>query len=100
MDRYTRVKHATERRLAANKPIWGLITKIKKSSEISDSERDAFLTELYGSLSDKDVPQALVSEARKYNVGVSFRSSITDLLRTKSRMRKRGVNILPWVILS
>lgn len=95
VDWETRIEKATERRLAANQPIWDLIKEVKKSSDISDTEKEVFLAKLYGSLSDKDVTQALVSEAQKYHVGVSFRSSITDMLRTKRRMRENGVIILP-----
>lgn len=88
------VRKATRKRIDANRPIWNLIKEVKKSSELSKNEKENFLAELYGSLSDKDVPAGLVSEAQNFNVGTSFRSSITDLIRTKRRMRQLGVNIL------
>lgn len=90
-----RVQEVADARTAANKPVWDLIDGLNKDENLSSAEKQEYLSALYGSLSDKDVTQALVSEAAAYQVGTSFRSSINDLRRVKSRMRKRGLNIFP-----
>lgn len=90
-----RVQTVADERMAANKPVWDLIHKLNRDKELSSSEKHSYLKALYGSLSDKDVTQALVSEAATYQTGTSFRSSINDLRRVKSRMRKLGMNLFP-----
>jgi len=95
MDWTERVIKATRQRSEANHPIWKLIGQVKTTDDLGSKEKETLLASLYGSLSDKNVLQPLVSEAQNYHVGTSFRSSITDLLRTKRRMRRLGINILP-----
>lgn len=90
-----KVQAVADTRKAANKPVWHLIQKVGQNKSLTQREKEAYLRMLYGSLSDKDVPQILVDEAARYHVGTSFRSSINDLRRVKVHMRRLGLAIFP-----
>src|SRR5690625_1218562 len=89
------VQEVVRQREAANEPVWKSIRELKRDASVDPQERAHYLAKLYGSLSDKDVTQSLNPDAVKYDVGVSFRSSINDLRRVKDRMKKLGTNIFP-----
>lgn len=95
MDFSQRVDEITAERRNANKPVWGLIAEVKRDCTINEQQREAYLAQLYGSLSDQDVQERNANDALRYGVGTSFRASINDLRRTKKRMRRLGASLFP-----
>jgi hypothetical protein len=95
MDLSDRVTEAVKNRVHANYPVWKLIDEIKKDNTLKREERVKHLAQLYGVLSDKDVLERTANDVLEYSVGTSFRSNITDLRRTKHKMKSLGTNIFP-----
>lgn len=93
MDLTNRVSEAIHNKINSNYPVWKLIDEVKKNDKLNPADRKEFLKKLYGVLSDKDVLERTADDVLKYNVGTSFRSNITDLRRTKHKMRKLGTNV-------
>lgn len=75
--------------------IWATLSKVRASSALSTEERDQALELLYAPLSSKDIRQEFVSDGRKFDIGVSFRSSMSNMIRMKSRLRAHGWNLAP-----
>src|SRR5690625_4178471 len=90
-----RIDIATSKRLESNKPIWDLVAKVKRDRSISRSKQNRYLSVLYASLSDKDVPQAIVQDVVEFEIGTSFRASLNRSRRTKEYIRHHGKDIFP-----
>jgi len=90
-----RIDEAVKKRLNANEPIWTLISSIKKDRSLREATKDRYLSELYNCLSDKDIHQSIVVDTIKYEVGMSFRSSLNHLRRIKDYMHQNGTEFFP-----
>lgn len=75
--------------------IWKAIRRVQRDSTLSQEERERYLADLLAPLSFKDVRQHFVMESIKHDVGVSFRSSMSGMMRVKRRLRDHGYNISP-----
>lgn len=95
MDWSQRVAQVVEQRNAASEPILKMITELKRDKTLSDSVRNKYLTELFETLSDKDITQGISAEANAYEMGTSFRASMNDLRRSKQALRNLGIRIFP-----
>lgn len=90
-----RISEAVKIRMSANEPIWQLIKEVKRRRDIDEKEKQKLLATLFGSLSDKDMIETLANDGLTYGAGTSFRSSINNLQRIKSRLQSIGINIFP-----
>src|SRR5699024_12596891 len=73
--------------------IWRLIRRVQRDDALVESEREEALRRLFSCLSFKDVRQTFVMDAIRLDMGVSVRSSMSGMMRLKSRMRGTGYNI-------
>lgn len=95
MNLTTQVENAVEKRIQANRPIYRLIRQVRQESELTGDHRDALLEKLYQSLTSEDLRERDIYEAKKYDVGVSYRSGILEIQRIKKSMRANGMKIFP-----
>src|SRR5699024_3112514 len=75
--------------------IWRLIRRVQRDDALVESEREEALRRLFSCFSFKDVWQTFVMDAIWLDMGMSFRSSMSGMMRLKSRMRRNGYNIAP-----
>lgn len=87
------IAEAIENHEQSLRQIWRLIGKARNSKTLSEGEKEERLRKLYSALSVKDVRENFVVDGSRYDIGVSFRSSMTNMMRTKKRLRAIGYNI-------
>lgn len=75
--------------------VWALIRRVQKDDSLSDAERASALSRLFSPLSYKDIKQSFVMDGIKHDVGVSYRSSMANMMRLKARLRGLGFAIAP-----
>lgn len=75
--------------------IWRLVRKVRNDKDLNDVGRRTILKDLYAPLSSKDIRQHFVEDSRQYDIGVSFRSSMSNMMRLKDRLRGIGYTISP-----
>lgn len=92
-------EQAIDKALAAHssslKEIWRLIRTIQRDPSLSLSEKDLSLSALYEVLSYKDIKQHFVMDGIKHDIGVSFRSSMANMMRVKRRLKDIDHSIAP-----
>lgn len=86
---------AVAKHAAALENIWSLISVTQKHTKLSNEQKRNVLNTLYAPLSYKDIKESFVMDAIRSDVGVSFRSSMSNMMRFKSRLRKNGLVIAP-----
>lgn len=74
----------------ALRDIWRLIGQVRNSKSLEADVRDERLKRLYSTLSTKDIRESFVGDGSRYDIGVSFRSSMANMMRTKKRLRGAG----------
>lgn len=75
--------------------IWRLIRKIQRDSSLDEEQKGQSLSSLYSVLSYKDIKQHFVMDGIKHDIGVSFRSSMANMMRVKKRLKQIDYNIAP-----
>lgn len=75
------------------KNIWTLIRATRTDSTLPQGDREDRLSKLYSPLSVKDMREFFVADGAKFDIGVSFRSSMSNMMRVKRRMVSRGYNV-------
>lgn len=95
MDYRQQIELAQKNHEDALTDLWRLIRDVKRDTSLNASTRRNYLTALYSPLSTKDLRGFFVSDSNKYDIGVSFRSSIGNMRRFKSRLRSYGWELAP-----
>ncbi|UQN28086.1 ATP-grasp fold amidoligase family protein [Brachybacterium kimchii] len=89
------IQSAINSHLDGLRQIWRLVRTVKMDPKLTESERNESLARLFAPLSYKDIQQNFVMDGIKHDVGVSFRSSMANMMRLKRRLRQRGYVIAP-----
>lgn len=91
----TEIEKAVKQRRKANEPIWRLIRRVNHSDELTEPQKEKMLRELYQSLTSEDLRERDIYEARRYEVGVSYRAGVLEVQRVKKAMNQYGLSIFP-----
>lgn len=95
MNLTTEIEKAVKQRRKANEPIWRLIRRVNHASHLTEDQKEDLLRELYQSLTSEDLRERDIYEARRYDVGVSYRAGILEIQRVKKAMKAFGLQIFP-----
>lgn len=87
------VDQARKAHAAALRTIWDTARSIKRDTSLTAKERESLLDGVYSPLSTKDVVGATANDIHKYNLGVSFRSSISHMRHVKKSLSSQGYRI-------
>ncbi|MDK6813999.1 ATP-grasp fold amidoligase family protein [Corynebacterium sp. UMB6689] len=80
---------------AAKSDLWKSINTLKQSPDLNDSERKKLLSMAFSPLSNKDVRPRFAMDLERFDIGVSFRSSLAHTRLWKKSIKKNGALIAP-----
>lgn len=75
--------------------LWAEVLATRRDKTIPAKERKKLLEELYSPLSVKDIKSQFAMDLIDHQIGVSFRSSISQIRHWKEALRKHGAVISP-----
>lgn len=80
---------------AAKSELWRSISTLKRSEGVSGSERKKLLSDAYSPLSVKDIRPRFAMDLERFDIGVSFRSSVAHTRLWKKSLKRNGAVIAP-----
>lgn len=80
---------------AAKSELWRSISTLKRSEGVSGLERKKLLTDAYSPLSVKDIRPRFAMDLERFDIGVSFRSSVAHTRLWKKSLKRNGAVIAP-----
>lgn len=89
------VRRTTRALNAAKSDLWRCISELKKAKELDRADRKKLLKSAFSPLSVKDIRPRFAMDLERYDIGVSFRSSLAHTRLWKKSLKKEGVMIAP-----
>ena len=78
---------------AAKSELWRSISTLKRSEGVSGSERKKLLSDAYSPLSVKDIRPRFAMDFERFDIGVSFRTSVAHTRLWEKSLKRDGAGI-------